>query len=391
MAREHRAEAAVVVRALIISFLLVTLSFCQNLPESELQLNLNGYFDNFGVVVAYPVISVTKQIGATTSINGRYLVDMISAASMKSLFRVDGVTSASRRTEGGGKFPDEIRHEFTGGVTQLFGEVKASLNAIYSTEHDYYSRTIAADISLPFALKNTIISLGVVKSWDIVAPDNRDWQKDKNVISLSAGLTQNISPAWVMQMNLWYSNNTGFLNDAYQVVAINQLGRVRYYSPAYPDSRDRRAASLRTVFSLDELSSLQLGYRYYWDTWDISSNTANILYQRHLSKNIRAALGWRIYNQTKAYFFLPEYSGPVELMAVDSKLNESVSNEFELSFKFASDIFKYIPLLNSIMKETAELSVGLNFYMRNTSTPDWHSRYRMLYAYIFTLGYKYNF
>ena len=160
---------------------------------------------------------------------------------------------------------------------------------------------------------------------------------------------------------------------------------------AYPDNRDRRAAGIRTVFALDDISSIQLGYRYYWDTWDIKSNTANILYQRYLSENIRGVFGWRIYNQSKAYFFLPEYTAPLELMAVDSKLNESVTNEFEVSLKFNSEIFKSTPILRSIMMETAELSVGLNFYMRNTVTPDWHSRYRMLYAYIATIGYRYKF
>ncbi len=134
-----------------------------------------------------------------------------------------------------------------------------------------------------------------------------------------------------------------------------------------------------------------MGYRYYWDTWDIKSNTANILYQRYLSENIRGVFGWRIYNQSKAYFFLPEYTAPLELMAVDSKLNESVTNEFEVSLKFNSEIFKSTPILKSIMMETTELSVGVNFYMRNTVTPDWHSRFRMLYAYIATIGYRYKF
>lgn len=386
-----KVEVVAVVKFLF-CFLITGLSlFAQTLPDDELQVNLNTYFDNFGVAIAYPAISVTKQIAQNTSVNGRYLVDMISAASMRSLFRVDGVTSASKRTEGGGAFPDEIRHEFTGGITQAIGDVRASVNAIYSTENDYYSRTLAADISIPFALKNTILSLGVVKSWDIVAPDNRSWEKDKNVLSLNAGLTQNITKSWLIQLNLWYSNNSGFLSDAYQVIGINNLGRVKFYSPAYPDNRDRRAAGIRTVFALDDISSIQVGYRYYWDTWDIKSNTANILYQRYLSENIRGVFGWRIYNQSKAYFFLPEYTAPLELMAVDSKLNESVTNEFEVSLKFKNQVFNSIPVLRSIMMETAELSIGLNFYMRNTVTPDWHSRYRMLYAYIATIGYRYKF
>ena len=76
-------------------------ALAQDLPPDEVQVNLNGYFDNFRVNIVYPSISMTGAISPTTSLTGRYLVDVISAASMRSQFQVDGVTSASGRGHGG--------------------------------------------------------------------------------------------------------------------------------------------------------------------------------------------------------------------------------------------------------------------------------------------------
>ena len=57
----------------------------QELPEEELQVNISSYFDNFNVNVVYPDVSVKKSLSETTGINGRFLVDVMSCASMKSI------------------------------------------------------------------------------------------------------------------------------------------------------------------------------------------------------------------------------------------------------------------------------------------------------------------
>ncbi len=101
---------------LLIFFSLYSISFAQLLPANETQVNFSGYFDNFNVQVYYPSISITKRVSGSTSINGRYLVDMITAASIRNGLpssstklqhnvnksTVDAVTAASGRTTSGG-------------------------------------------------------------------------------------------------------------------------------------------------------------------------------------------------------------------------------------------------------------------------------------------------
>ncbi len=105
MQQEQKAAVAGVAKKLI-PFLIFTinfstLDFAQLLPANETQVNFSGYFDDFSVSVLYPSISLTKRVSESTSITGRYLVDMITAASIKRHNpspKVDVVTSASGRS-----------------------------------------------------------------------------------------------------------------------------------------------------------------------------------------------------------------------------------------------------------------------------------------------------
>ena len=120
---------------------LYTIDFAQILPPNETQVNFSGYFDDFNVSVLYPSIALTKRVSESTSITGRYLVDMITAASIRnhspaattttnnSLQKVDAVTAASGRSSGGGggggnSAPafDEVRHEFNLGFAHVLGQ-----------------------------------------------------------------------------------------------------------------------------------------------------------------------------------------------------------------------------------------------------------------------------
>lgn len=393
MQRELRAGAAVVVKRLLFSILFLSaIVKSQDLPVDEIQATINGYFDNFGVNILYPAVSINKNIGEKTNFNARYMVDVISAASIKSWFKVDGVTSATKGIHGGGDdSPDEIRHEFTAGLTHLFGDISLSLNGIYSTEHDYTSKTLAGSISIPFAKKNTILNFGVVRSWDIVAPQTRFWEKEKNVLSLSADLTQVLSTRLVMQGTLYYSKNDGFLSDAYQVVPTLFRASVLYHEPIHPGTRERKAAGLRGSYLLNDVSSIQLGYRYYTDSWDINSHTINILYQRYLTGDITGSFGIRHYTQSKSFFFKEKYLVPEPLMTVDGKLNEGTTNEFEFKIAFKGESLIDVPVLNNFAGNNSELSFKLNFFWRKTATPDWHSRRLSLFAYITSIGYRFKF
>lgn len=418
-----KAGGAAVVKRLscVLILLLVTLKIGvgQELPEDEVQVNFNGYFDNADVNIVYPSVSLTKKVGENTSVRGVYQIDVVSAASMKSSFEdvkrspfsPDGISSASAKNtkpdavSSASKLspsltdPDDVRHEFVAGVTQVFGYTSVSLSGIYSTEHDYDSKTIALSVSHPFNQKNTVAQLGFVKSWDNIFPDiqqmkDASWEKTKDVYSLSAGLTQVLSPTLIAQLNLSYSNYSGFLSDPYQVVSVVDGNTVKFYNTYHPDSRGRKAIGARLNYSLFEQTSVQLGYRYYWDDWEIRSHTISLYVQQYFAdKAITLGLGIRRYDQTAAYFFKPNYDmawiNSGNFFTVDSRLNSGYSYEYELSLKFAGSLFKDTPVIGYIFQgDRSQLILGMNFYQRHIDSPDWFIGYTNLYAYILTLGFR---
>ncbi|MBI5404495.1 MAG: DUF3570 domain-containing protein [Ignavibacteriae bacterium] len=370
----------------LILIILPSYVLTQELPEEEIQVNFNSYFDNFRLNVIYPTINVTKSLDKNTSVTGSYLVDAISSASMKTKFQVDGITSATTNKYGGADdTPDELRHQVSLGVTRNFSDVTVSANGMYSTEHDYSSRTFTANISIPFAKKNTVLQLGYAGNFDKIFPQTRTWTKDRTTNSFNFGLTQILSKKIVTQLDFSLTNVDGYMLDGYQVVRIVNGFFLKTLEPVTPEKRIRKAAGIRTNFGISRLSTILLGYRYYWDTWDIRSHTAEAQFKTHLTENLNMIFSYRQYIQTRAYFFKEIYTEVEPLMAVDSKLNSGYTNDVSLGFSYKGNKENRIPVLNN---EKLTFLGSIGFYHRHTDSPDWAMRMNDLYAYLISLGFK---
>ncbi len=399
--------------AVCTAFCLCSSLIAQSLPDDELQINFSGYFDSFDVSIVYPNVTLTRKISDSMSLTGRYLVDMVSAASIKSggtppatetpvsATRVDVVTSASgRRTrrivtstgaviDAPAPLPvlDDVRHELGLGMTRLIAGRSVSLNGIYSTENDYTSATLAGTLNQGFAKKNSSLQLGLVHSWDSVFPATKDWKRDKNVTAWSANLGQVLSTRLIVQVLASYTTESGHLSDDYQLVPIEVGDSTASLDPVHPDRRIRKAAAARFKYRLTDKSSLQLGYRFYWDTWDVDSHTFSGNYQRYLSPQVILGVGLRSYFQTRAFFFKLEYARPEEFRTVDIKLDSGFSNELQFNLTLNGgdrDGF----LLND---ERLQYNFGLSIYQRHSDTPYWFNDSKDLVSADLNVGIRYRF
>jgi len=375
-----------------VTFILLIYSSCysQDIPENELDVRINSYFDNFRVNVIYPQVSITKKLSDNTSISGRYLSDIISSASMKANFQVDGITSATTRKQGGAdNTPDEWRNEFGAGITQKVFDGILSLNSSYSIEHDYSSKTIVSALSYPFAKKNTVLQFSFLKSFDKVFPQIRTWVRDRNTTTFNAGLTQILSNNIITQFDGTYTTVSGYQLDGYQVVRIIENSNTyRTYEPVNPDFRIRRAFGIRTNVGVTRDFSLQLGYRYYWDSWDVNSNTISAKLANNFSPVVSGTFEYRHYWQTRAFFFKPIYIQPEQYMSVDSKLNSGYSDEAVFSLVLKGSKIYDVPFISS---DKLSLTGSFGFYRRYTDSSDWFSNLQVLYAYTLSAGIRYNF
>ena len=360
--------------------------FAQEMPDDEIQVNFNSYFDNFRLNVIYPTINITKSLDKNTSITGSYLVDAISSASMQMKFQIDGITSATtNKTGGSDNTPDELRHQVNLGIVRNISGITLSADGMYSIEHDYSSKTFAANISIPFAKKNTVLQLGYAGNFDKIFPQTRLWTKDRTTSSFNIGFTQILSKKIVSQFDFSFANVVGYMLDGYQVVRIVAGFNLKSVEPVSPEKRIRKAFGVRTNFGVSRLSTLLLGYRYYWDTWDIKSHTVDAEFKTHLSENTNIIFSLRQYFQTKAYFFKETYTEIEPLMAVDSKLNSGYTNDVSLSLSYKGNKDTKIPILNN---EKLTIMGSIGFYHRHTDSPDWVMRMSELYAYLISFGFK---
>jgi hypothetical protein len=372
--------------ALILSVVFISSTFSQEQAPDELQIDLNSYFDNFNVNVIFPSVSINKSISKSTSLNARYITDIISAASMRSTFIVDGVTSATKKHVGGGDdTPDEWRHQLGGGLVQNILDGTATLNASYSREHDYSSKTLILNLSYPFAKKNTILHYGYIASWDLVFPQVAFWTRQRNSYSSDFSLTQILAKNLITQLIFSYSTIRGEQTDGYQVIKIIENDTVHTLNAVHPDFRARRTAGLMTNYGVTKSSTIGLDYRYYWDNWKIFSNTITGTFKTHISDLLNLELEYRHYFQTRAFFFKPVYSQVEKYMAVEGSLNSGYSNEGLVTLTFNGNKKYKVPLLSS---DKMQIITTVGFYHRHTDTPDWHSLYTELYAYLFNLGFR---
>ncbi len=376
-------------KLLIVIFLIYPFYvFSQQEPDNQIQVNFNSYFDNFRLNVIYPSINIVKSIDNNTSITGSYLVDAISSASMKMTFKVDGVTSATANKQGGGdNTPDELRHQINLGFVRNISGVSVSADGMYSIEHDYSSKTFATNISIPFAKKNTVLQIGFAGNWDKVFPQTRFWTRSRNTTTYNIGMTQILSKNIVSQFDFSFINIDGYMLDGYQVVRILNGTNLSILEPIEPEKRIRKALGARMNFAVSKHSTLLLGYRYYWDTWDIKSSTIDAEYKTHMSDYTNISLNVRQYFQNKAYFFKATYTVPEPLMAVDSKLNSGYTNDISVNLEYKGNRYTGIPIINN---DKVTFLASLGFFHRHTDSPDWVMRMSELYAYLISFGFKFS-
>ena len=262
-------------------------------------------------------------------------------------------------------------------------------DGIYSTESDYTSSTLIGNFTQYFAENNTSIQLGVVRSWDKVFPKTKTWKKNKNVLTFNANFSQVISKSLILQVLSSYTDNSGLLSDNYKLVPITIAGKDSLFDPVHPDKRIRRAAALSLKYRLTDKSSLQLGYRYYWDSWNLNANTYSADYERYLSKHVILGLGWRTNIQSQAFFFKPKYTAPEQFMTTDIKLDAGYSNELQLNLILTGgDRQDYLPFLRD---DRVQYIINLNFYLRHTNSPYWFNNMNNLFATDVNFGIRYRY
>jgi len=168
--------------------------------------------------------------------------------------------------------------------------------------------------------------------------------RDKNSLDALIGVTQVLNRRTLMQLNYSVGMSNGYLTDPYKILSLvnGVTGETTgYVTENRPDSRLRQSIFWKTVLHLPN-DTVHLSYRYYWDDWNIRSNTVDLHYRLNLgSSRFYLEPQARYYSQTAAAFhrfslvdgaILPKYA------SADYRLGEMTSVSYGL--KMAVPLWK---------------------------------------------------
>jgi Protein of unknown function (DUF3570) len=280
------------IRATALLFLLPLTAVAGVLPEDRADLMFHSY-DGGGVTIDGPSLLVRKKFAEKYAVNASYYVDMVSSAS------IDVITTASPY--------DEERTQYGVGFEYLRGKVTYAASFSNSSENDYEADTASLSVSQDMFGDLTTVTLSFTRGWDDVT--RRDDlvfadEVDRRIygVDISQVATKNL----ILGLSYETITEEGFLNNPYRQVRFVDPDSALGYSyefERYPRTRTANALSLRGRWYLPYRAALQADYRFYTDTWELQSNTAEVAYTHPLDAEWTFDVHYRFHTQEAAEFY----------------------------------------------------------------------------------------
>jgi Protein of unknown function (DUF3570) len=271
------------------------------------------YTDSDHTTVISPLVQGTADVSPDTTVTLGYVADVVSSAS------VDIVTQASAITI------HDTRQQASASVSHTIGSTKLHGGYSYSHENDYLSNSLNVGLDQELFDKNTTLTLGYSLNLnDVGRADDANFSRSLDNHGVSASWTQIVSPTLVTQLTYELGYSSGFQSSAYRFVPIRpnlDAAPEEWVMETDPDTRFRHAIVLGANHAIGDDSSIQGDYRYYFDTWGITSHTIGARYFTRLSKSLELRLRERFYTQGSASFYQENYTTVQKYMAFDRELS----------------------------------------------------------------------
>jgi len=370
------------IKSLFISIMLLVpflKSYASSLKDS-VSAGVDTYADNADVQVYSPTLSLIKTLSKNFLIGVKMRVDAIAAASMRNGGNpvvVDAVAGASAKESG----IDEVRYAPT--ITLAYEDENNAMSGgfYYSTENDYIGRAVFFNYVRQFNEQNTAIGIGISQSNDVWSPIfkralPRDDRKERKI---DISINQLLTPTSSIQFVYSHLYSEGFLSSPYRFVSQPSFAKFENY----PQTRKGDAFAVKGVIMLNDANSMNYSYRYYRDSWDISSHTVSSEWLHDFRGGITSGLRGRYYTQTKSWFAkdVGTYNVSDKYFAAGYRM--SAFNSYDIGIPFI-----YKPSVASPYKVTA----SIDFYQTsdNNYIKNWYNKNNIIAAYT-TFSIEYDF
>jgi len=278
-----------------------------------------------------------------------------------------GASITDKRTAVSAKF----RHFFDKGTL--------TITPSWSDEDDYTSQALTFQYEWDINDKNTTFSVGAGFTDDQVWAEGQDTKNDKEGKSAFVGVTQVLSAKSLLQVNLSFAEESGFLSDPYKLVQVQDS----ILADTRPNDRAMLAGLVRYIRKTGSDSAIHLSYRLFSDDWSIQSHTFEASWFTELSNDWLLNPSLRYYSQDAAEFYEPYF--------VDLRNDGYYSSDFRLA-SYGSVMAGLN--IGKTISGNARFDLGLEYYSRrgDLKLSGEHSLDpEPLSSYVITLGIKYTF
>ena len=310
------------------------------LPEDRTEMLYHRY-EGGGITIDGPSVLVRKQVKDKVSLWGNYYVDNISGASIDLLAR-------------GSDYYEERREEHSLGFDYIKDRTILSLSHTNSSERDYEANTIAFGLSQEFFGDMTTLSMSYSQGNDEVRQNIYQGSRIVDTIHrgdarhqrFGFGLTQVMTPRWLLSANIESVIDDGFLNNPYRSVRFLQASGVGTEAERYPETRNSDAFAIRSLVYLPYRAALRFEYRTYFDSWGIEADNYELRYLHPYDEHWLFEVKYRAYSQSRADFYadLFPFQDAQTYLARDKELSsfDDSAFGFGINYTFSKNPMNWI-------------------------------------------------
>ncbi len=326
------------------------------------------YDDSDRTFVSTSTIGARANPTKRTTVKARYLVDVISSAS------VDVITAATGRFQ-------ELRNEVDADVGYRDPSRSLDFGYTFSGEHDWWAHTGRASYRQDFL--DHVLTLGLSGSFthDLVGRSGDDvFRRTQDSGTGALDVTIAASRRDLVAAEYTFFHTVGFQSSPYRYVFLGSISAPTRSSifERLPEERTRHALGLRWNHMLFRDTALRLSARLYGDDWGIVSGTAGAELVVGLGD---FEVGGRVrgYLQRRADFYQPVYAAPQLYMSADRETSSfadvfaggrvgyrrafGTGGELRLELKVDGFYFRFFdfPRLPERTGVMGELAAGVSF------------------------------
>jgi Protein of unknown function (DUF3570) len=286
--------------------LLLSILATDPLAEDRISSRVDIYTDDDATTVVSPLLLIQKNVFDETSLMVRYLADIQSCAS------VDVVSTASPS-----RGYKETRHDISAVLSHRRNLTTVGGGYGYSTENDYTSNYVLANVSQELLERNLTLELSLAYRWDEIGRvKDQTFSKHLNGLNTSLSLTQTLRPRLLGQFVYFLEYLDGFQSSPYRVVPVADFS----VPETHPNRRVRQSITGRLKEAITDRWFAEQSLQHYFDSWGLNAGTLLLQSYYRLSDPFTVRFRYRFYLQDGASFYREYYETLQEFVSRDRTL-----------------------------------------------------------------------